>query len=1630
MSVYSIADRIHELNPNLNKDLVLAQLQHESADGTSDLAIYDHNYGGVTATEGMKFASGTAYASFSDDEEFAQYMSRFLPKYNVEGINDVDTYARTLRENGYYTASLDEYTNGMKGFLSYGSGSIPQEPQVLDWENLVVNNTDQNVTNTDNLRQEAIYGLNLIGAWGRENTGSAVMITGGAETFTHADGEFSHHTGWKADVWINGCTGNTEMGKLFKEYVNSLGYSCNWEEDHWDIDFSGHDQRDPQKPKVEFGSFWDASGIGGMLDNQAGYLNDPANYTTTEAPSAKPLSFWEAMMDNFWDSVSSTGVASFAQTLWGHIAHSGGERVPVTQEDIDYVKTALPNDKEAQEYCLLNGLDSEEIRWLVNQKLVDKQRREAIESFKAGHEWTIENALVKTAGAVGYLADPMNLIPVLSSLKSIKALERLGNTVSNVAKVEQVAKTSIQAQIGKNAVKAGLQQTAYATADDYLKKNYGGEKVDYANTALMSFFAGSILSAGGGIFKMLNKGGAISKVGNIADNAEDSAIRRAMDDVDKAKAGSETIESVMKLHDSTFGTKIKSKVYQSLEKNGRIVATTYENARKLIEDASGIVLPKSVKAMYVPNEDYTILLTDRVNPKEVDKLLAHEIGVHGGLKKALGDKGYNSLMRQIKAQSEKEGTVFHTARERAGNYDPEEIFAQAVEDGTLPDDMWSKIKGFMNKNFAEEGYENVHMDMKRIKEIMQRQVEAKRNPSDIYVNEDGSTAFAGMKFSQDNIMNPKRLADVIELEQDDVTKVTQSRLGNWGLQKVGKLMEQGIYGLGINSLSNTFRKYTARLWEDARGRGLGRVNTLPAETYKLQISQQLAKPYMEYCDIRQSYVMQNKIDGIMHPEASRRNFDKMVMEAYNTKYGGNKANVRDLSEYPKEVREAMEKLHDLRTKQIEIGKSSSANAGSRNNNLIDEDWYAVDDELWRVTDRNRIGELVQGNFTSTAEKTASEQAKEFFTDYFMKFAKRDVIKSKLLRNIKMSNKTIKAKNDKLIKEKGKDAKTIDLKDEVVSDEDVENYLKTHVPNAVDKLIEGQFDPVMVSNSEAKLGKLSFLQERIPLDTSGVVELPTGNHFSFDNNLRIYDMDDMVLKNINRFAGECALKTVFTSDDHLRNFLRKVESELQTAVANGKMNRGSATSDYRALDKAIAEFRGLRVPEHSDESFGAIGALLRVAKNLSYAKNGANMGFNQFGELAGTIAYGGVKQVFHIIPKLGEWIDDLTAGKIDSTMVRSVEDFMFGSNVESKIFTHSWGDKMVRDALTEKSLVNTGIKTVADMAYNLGKVTSAINLLPKMTESMLRGMRTGFITDSIREAHGDVVRGIFRNPFSPQKLKAAHVTPEQWGHIKEQLRKYSTMDNNGKITGLDVDKWFKEDVVSYQKWYNMIQLQAERGMTTANRQGNKNLLKSSNSLWSLFFQFKDYTLRSMNAQTFRVMTARDRDDLYASMLSVATNAGVYMGRAALTYGAYKASGMDERAEKYKEYMFSQKNLLKAISTRSAIIGTPLSFGNDILEATIDDSSIRTTVDSIKNPRSKDMSAKDIIDNAIGQLPAVKEASAPLDVANVINHAVGDKFTKRDLDTLTRLVPIPRLWLTTVALDKGNTELAKKMGIPEK
>ena len=303
-----------------------------------------------------------------------------------------------------------------------------------------------------------------------------------------------------------------------------------------------------------------------------------------------------------------------------------------------------------------------------------------------------------------------------------------------------------------------------------------------------------------------------------------------------------------------------------------------------------------------------------------------------------------------------------------------------------------------------------------------------------------------------------------------------------------------------------------------------------------------------------------------------------------------------------------------------------------------------------------------------------------------------------------------------------------------------------------------------------------------------------------------------------------------------------------------------------------------------------------------------------------------------------------------------------------------------------------------------------------------------ISDSIREACGKSVKGI-RNPFSEAKLKAAHVSLDDWKHIKDNILKYAEFDGD-KLKKLDVEKWRQEDVISYQKWYNLIQLQAERGIVSSKRQGNKNLLKNTNQFTQILFQFKDFSLRSMTSQTLRAMRAQDRDDLMATVLSIMTNLVAYGARVGATYGAYKAVGADKKAEEYYDYMVNQDNLMRVVATRSTILGTPLSFGNDIMEAWTGKTSIRTTVDRKAARSNPNDTPVDHISTALSQLPAFNTMSnmwlGGKSVYDVIAGAEDDKFTKRDLKNIYKAIPIGKMF----ALPAFVEALGDGLDLPDK
>ena len=114
----------------IRADFIYAQLALESSHFQSDVAIADHNYGGVKWTgEGIRGSiadDGDYYRHFNSDEEFIEYQSRNLLAYTEDGIMEAQTpaeYAAALKRGHYYTATEEHYTSLIAGILDMDPGA-------------------------------------------------------------------------------------------------------------------------------------------------------------------------------------------------------------------------------------------------------------------------------------------------------------------------------------------------------------------------------------------------------------------------------------------------------------------------------------------------------------------------------------------------------------------------------------------------------------------------------------------------------------------------------------------------------------------------------------------------------------------------------------------------------------------------------------------------------------------------------------------------------------------------------------------------------------------------------------------------------------------------------------------------------------------------------------------------------------------------------------------------------------------------------------------------------------------------------------------------------------------------------------------------------------------------------------------------------------------------------------------------------------------------------------------------------------------------------------------------------------------------------------------------------------------
>lgn len=581
----------------------------------------------------------------------------------------------------------------------------------------------------------------------------------------------------------------------------------------------------------------------------------------------------------------------------------------------------------------------------------------------------------------------------------------------------------------------------------------------------------------------------------------------------------------------------------------------------------------------------------------------------------------------------------------------------------------------------------------------------------------------------------------------------------------------------------------------------------------------------------------------------------------------------------------------------------------------------------------------------------------------------------------------------------------------VSNEELDIHIKTRAHDFAYGMTD--LDVSNLHQTGVADGGLTFFNQRYPMDTSGVKYTEKGIPFSYDADLRSYDLDNITNGIINRFAGEVAFRNYFPNPKDYDEWLQKVEQTHYGKGIDQKMiTDGEKAKELKALKHGVAMLRGTNPPDDVKTLMGAFGGLTR---KIAYDQNGANMGWNQVGESGAAIGYSGLRALMHVVPALNDFVRSAAKGGDHTQALNDTVRHVFGQNTAKEVWKTSWGSRTWYDRAGAKSKLRY-LDKVELAANYMGKVTTTVNQMQRLTDWMITGARSEAIADSVEWAGGKQFSKL-RNPFSASKLKAAGVDSQMAAVIKADIKKYTSFNSRGHMNHMNVAKWQQENPATYTKWRFLLDNQSMRTIQQATI-GNTAYLTSAHgysTFMKVLFQFKDFSLRAINGSTLRALTHREADDFIAAMGSMATNTAVYAG---LTWGkSYMYFHDDEK--KRKEYMAKQLSpgrLASAALLRGVMTGSILGFGGDIATAVAGTDSFRTTYDNThRNMYKKDRDISDVFGDTFGQNPSARVIESGYRVldAGLQAAAPHQQVTQRELSGALKAFPVqnalPMLWL---------------------
>lgn len=1349
----------------------------------------------------------------------------------------------------------------------------------------------------------------------------------------------------------------------------------------------------------------------------------------------------DSFLDSFFDSAFGGGLRSVALNVaYSDHNRKDGSRVPLTDEDVEFVAKMFPGDYMTQKFVLMNANNPQHLAALAQTKKEDLERQQRVAQY--GHGFVTTPASL--VGAL--LSDPTVFIPVLGegalAAKGIATLGKFAGAVPMSTWMRYGTKAAKYAEIGGTA-------GALNVLDRYGSEKLAGyNNQDYTSAFVLGAALGGGLSAGIDVFRYA-KDHASQRIVTSARNAQDHVAAQTVG-AELPNAARNTRADIEAIHDPSFHEQVKSDSLKPLTENGKVFAVSKEDMLNLSRKW-GVEFKEDAKAFY--HDGYAAIVKDNIKPGDnIDSLLLHEIGVHGGMRNAVGESAWNNILDTVQQQLKNPQGAWKEAMRRTPDGGLEEILGHYVElSGSKNNKFMTGIKSTIAKTMRDIGIASNKITDSEILDFANKALKAEVDNARGYITHpDGSVTQGGLKYSAASATNPNIIEDVARTK-DAVLLDTQ---GGTGIRhKVGQWFENGWFSGTLGGiLQNSQIKETARfardIFHDARMRAFNGSGPKPIELQKADFVNELNGYYHGFISARDKYIAENMAGTRfgLNADARRLEVNKQVYDYLNMQYGGHKGTSElDFPPGIKEVAESYKALYDAMT---EIGKTSAERYGYSHPNMIDKDFVPRTGEMWRVVDPERryntINNLLGGY----------KDLQELLHDYGNMFADRKALSDELLEirqkewDVKKAeyDKNVQKYKDDLEKHKGlmekwqgkvdkikqkathavstalpekapkpKAPKPLEPRPAEVTKED----LTTYIDQRSAEWAKGQTDKDMSRIHEfGSNDSLTFFRQRFPMDTSGVMMTKKGIPFSFDTDMRSYDLDGFTHGIINRFAGEAAFRNKFPDASKYDAWRESLERKHYGYAVDQKNALGVTEEDKRrelkALDHAVSMLRGTMSPVDGPTKANLLAA---TGRKIAYAENGANMGWNQIGEMGGALGYSGFRAAMHVIPALNNFVTKALKGEDHVKCLNEVTRHLFGQNIQKELWKTDWASRSWHDLVGETSKLKHMDK-IDSAANYMGKVVSTFNMMPRLTDWMVTGARSEAIADSVEWAMGKQFSKI-RNPFSPKKLSAAGINNAAAENIKNNLLKYTEFNSQGGMKAMDIDKWMQEDPKTLAQWRFLLDNQSMRTIQQATI-GNTAYVTSAASgstFMKMLFQFKDFSLKAINGATLRALTSREIDDAVAAVGSMATNTAVYTG---LTWAKSHMYFPDDekRRKEYMEKMLAPERLATAAFLRGVMTGSIAGFAGDVATGLVGMESFRTTFDNSKrNFQKKDRDFSDVIGDTLGQFPVARVLESTYKAGKAVAEGIAphQNLTKREVQDALKVFPLqnalPMLYLNT-------------------